>query len=153
MLFFKIQNVIYVYPPMSITQYSKLGLSSYIALGSATEVFSKIQKKCVVPTCSSGSDLKRAKHFGVETLRTKFLPDWFKCFWDVAWWLCMLVQVPSLSPAPYELPLKWDIVRIHFVPATQPPNLSPIATISSLFYFHPITPYYTLYIQLIGIYQ
>ena len=31
---------------------------------SATQVFSKIQEKCVVPTRSSGSDLTRAKHFG-----------------------------------------------------------------------------------------
>ena len=32
--------------------------------GSATQVFSKIKEKCVVPTRSSGSDLTRAKHFG-----------------------------------------------------------------------------------------
>ena len=32
--------------------------------GSATQVFSKIQEKCVVPTRNSGSYLTRAKHFG-----------------------------------------------------------------------------------------
>ena len=32
--------------------------------GSATQVFSKIQEKCVAPRSSGGSDLTRAKHFG-----------------------------------------------------------------------------------------
>ena len=55
-------------------------LTNITSSDSAARVFSKIQEKCVVLTRSSGSDLTRAKHSGVVAPRTKFLPDWPKCF-------------------------------------------------------------------------
>ena len=57
----------------------------------------------------------------------------------------MLVQVPPLSPAPYQSPPKWDIARIHLVPATHAPNLSPIATM------HKKSIFISLYSPLIDI--
>ena len=115
-----------IHPRMLVTQYSKFGFSR-------PSVF--LDTESVLRMHSSSLDLTCAKHFGgsdpIYQVCAQLAQLFLICSMEV-----MLVKVPLPPPRPTMVgPPKWDIVHIHLVPATQPPNFSPIATIGKKLIF------------------